>query len=40
MSVNHLYHTWMERIRQLRPKERGTRLRNFAWIVAGILMRW
>ena len=38
MSVNHIYHTWLERIRQLRPKERITRRRNFAWIVAGILM--
>lgn len=37
MSVNRLYHTWLERIRQLRPEERITRLRNFAWIVVGIL---
>jgi hypothetical protein len=38
MSVNRVYHTWLERIRQLRPNERVTRLRNFAWIVAGILL--
>jgi len=38
MSVNHLYHTWFQRIRQLRPGERVTRLRNFAWIAAGILL--
>ncbi len=38
MSVNRVYHTWLERIRQLHPKERITRLRNFAWIVAGILL--
>jgi len=37
MSVNRVYHTWFERIRQLRPKERITRLRNFAWIAAGVL---
>ena len=30
MSVNLLYHTWLERIRQMRPKQRITRLRNFA----------
>jgi len=38
MSVNRLYHTWLARIRQLRPQERVTRLRNFAWIAAGILV--
>ncbi|MCD4786199.1 MAG: IS4 family transposase [Candidatus Eremiobacteraeota bacterium] len=36
--ANQIYHTWLERIQQLRPKERITRLRNFAWIAAGILM--
>ena len=36
MSVNRIYHTWLERIRQLRPQERITRLRNFAWILAGM----
>jgi hypothetical protein len=35
--VNRVYHTWLKRIRQLRPGERVTRLRNFAWIVAGIV---
>ena len=35
--VNRVYHTWLERIRQLRPQERITRLQNFAWIVAGII---
>ena len=37
MSANQLYHTWLERIRQLRPHERITRLRNFAWMAVGIL---
>lgn len=36
MSANHLYHTWFERIVQLRPGERITRLRNFAWLLVGI----
>lgn len=38
MPVNPIYHTWLERIRQLRPKERITRLRNFAWLVTGIYL--
>jgi len=37
MSVKRLYHTWLQRIEQLRPFERITRLRNFAWIIAGIV---
>jgi hypothetical protein len=37
MSANPVYHTWLKRIRQLRPNERITRLRSFAWMVAGIL---
>jgi hypothetical protein len=36
MPTNHLYHTWIKRLRQLRPGERVTRLRNAAWIVTGI----
>jgi hypothetical protein len=38
MPVNQLYNTCLERIKQLRPKERITRLRNFAWMAAGIMM--
>ena len=38
MLVNKIYHTWFDRIRQLRPQERVTRLRNFAWITVGILL--
>lgn len=38
MSANHLYHTWFQRIQQLRPQERVTRLRSFAWITVGILL--
>jgi hypothetical protein len=31
-----MYHTWLERIHQLRPNERVTRLRNLAWLITGI----
>jgi hypothetical protein len=36
MSINQLYHTWFDRIEQLRPGERVTRLRNLAWLLVGI----
>ena len=36
MSINRLYHTWFNRIKQLRPGERVTRLRNLAWLLVGI----
>ena len=36
MSINRTYHTWFDRIRQLRPRERKTRVRNMAWLTAGI----
>ena len=36
MSVNTLYHTWVERIKQLHPQERITRIRNMAWLISGI----
>jgi hypothetical protein len=36
MSINRLYNTWLKKIRQLRPDERITRLRNMAWLVTGI----
>jgi hypothetical protein len=36
MSINHLYHSWVEQLVQLRPKERITRIRNLAWLVIGI----
>lgn len=37
MSANRLYHTWLERIKQLRPKERITRVKNMAWLISGII---
>jgi hypothetical protein len=36
MSTNQLYDTWFERIRQMRPGERVTRLRNLVWLIVGI----
>ncbi len=36
MSVNRIYHTWKERIKQLRPKERISRVKNMAWLITGI----
>ena len=36
MSINRLYHTWFDRIKQLRPSERITRVRNLAWLLVGI----
>jgi hypothetical protein len=36
MSANHLYHTWLQRTRQLLPDARITRLRNFVWLMVGI----
>jgi len=37
MSINHLYHTSSQQLRQLRPSERITRVRTFAWLLVGIL---
>ena len=36
MSINQLYHTWKQRICELRPKQRKTQVVNFAWLIAGI----
>jgi hypothetical protein len=36
MPINKLYHTWNKRIRQLRPNERITRIRNITWLIVGI----
>ena len=37
MSINRPYHTWFQRITQLRPNERKTRVRNLVWLMVGIL---
>jgi len=37
MSINQLYHTSLQQLRQLRPNERITRLRTFAALMSGIM---
>ena len=36
MPINQLYHTWFQRIRELRPNQRFTQVRNFVWLILGI----
>jgi hypothetical protein len=36
MPINHLYHTWMQQICELRPGQRITQVRNFIWLIVGI----
>ena len=36
MPITELYHTWSQKVDQLRPNERSTRKRNFAWLLVGI----
>ena len=36
MPVNRIYHTWVERIKQLKPQERLSRVKNMAWLITGI----
>jgi hypothetical protein len=36
MPTNHLYDTWIRRIRELRPDQRITQVRNFVWLICGI----
>jgi hypothetical protein len=36
MPINSLYHTWFQRIRELRPNQRITQTRNFVWLIIGI----
>jgi predicted RNA binding protein YcfA (HicA-like mRNA interferase family) len=36
MPITKLYNTWMNKITQLLPNERVTRVRNLAWLLAGI----
>jgi hypothetical protein len=38
MPTTKLYHTFFTRLRQLRPMERITRLRNLAWMMSGIFL--
>jgi hypothetical protein len=36
MPINRQYHTWIQRIRELRPEQRITQVRNFVWLLVGI----
>lgn len=36
MPINSLYHTWFQRIRELRPNQRITQIRTFVWLIIGI----
>jgi Transposase DDE domain len=36
MPINHMYHTWFQQIRELRPNQRITQIRNFVWLIIGI----
>ena len=36
MPTNALYHTWFQRIHELRPDQRITQIRNFVWLIIGI----
>jgi hypothetical protein len=36
MPTNQLYHNWIQRIMELRPKQRITQVRNFVWLMIGI----
>ena len=36
MPINTLYHTWIRRIQELRPGQRITQIRVFAWLITGI----
>jgi hypothetical protein len=36
MPINRQYHTRIRRIRELRPGQRVTQVRNFVWLLVGI----
>ena len=36
MPLKELYHIWKTKLAEIRPGERVTRLRNFAWLLAGL----
>jgi hypothetical protein len=38
MPINHLYDTWKMRIMELRPDQRITQVRAFAWLIIGIYL--
>src|SRR5919199_4209650 len=38
MSINHLYDTWFQQVRQLWPKERLPLYHNLAWFLTGLYL--
>ena len=36
MPINTLYHTWIQRIQELRPDQRITQICGFIWLIVGI----
>ncbi len=36
MPINETYRTWIQRICELRPRQRKTQVQNFVWLVVGI----
>jgi len=36
MPINETYRTWIQRICEVRPKQRKTQVQNFVWLVVGI----
>lgn len=36
MPIKELYHNWKLKLSELRPQERVTRVRNFAWLLVGL----
>lgn len=36
MPINNTYRTWIQRICELRPKQRKTQVQNFVWLMVGI----
>ena len=38
MPIRQLYHTWNQKMKELRPGEHRTRRRNFAWLLAGLIL--
>ena len=38
MPISKIYHTWKQKIRQIRPEERMSRVKTMAWLLAGIFV--
>jgi hypothetical protein len=36
MPTNRIYHTWIQKIRELHPGQRIMQVRNFVWLMIGI----